>query len=54
MIRGNFVGSPKLNLNFSNYRHRFSFHGVGTTGAAMLLIRPVIRGTIYGEKIELM
>lgn len=42
MIRGNFVGSPKLNLIFL-ITGTVLASWMGTTGAAMLLIRPVIR-----------
>ena len=46
MIRGNFVGSPKLNLFFLITGTALA-SWMGTTGAAMLLIRPVIRANTW-------
>tara|TARA_B110000495_G_C22991858_1_gene584198 strand:- start:148 stop:1509 length:1362 start_codon:yes stop_codon:yes gene_type:complete len=42
VIRGNFVGTPKLNLLFL-FIGTVLASWMGTTGAAMLLIRPLIR-----------
>ena len=46
MIRGNFVGNPKLNLFFLVTGTALA-SWMGTTGAAMLLIRPVIRANAW-------
>jgi len=46
VLRGNFIGSPKLNLFFL-VSGTILASWMGTTGAAMLLIRPVIRANIW-------
>ena len=46
VLRGNFVGTPKLNLFFL-ISGTVLASWMGTTGAAMLLIRPVIRANIW-------
>ena len=48
VLRGNFIGTPKLNLSFL-FIGTILASWMGTTGAAMLLIRPLIRANKWRE-----
>ena len=52
VLRGNFVGTPLLNLVFL-FVGTLLASWMGTTGAAMLLIRPLIRANKYWNSSNL-